>query len=392
MTKLSLILFLLISFSSLFSQPNSVQPNFSGDNDRNLDELEMMKKIEIANESNTLQELVELINTSKLSFNKSQKITECFAKWLVENSPIYRGKSFNDVLQFRAYLIYSLSFFAKNEKVLKYLNYELTFSDNLNVIGAAIYTARFYDDRSLYSLIRPFAEDNFKNVKVNFTDFEIGLVYNSTIQEEAVATLNTTRELGEVIDVKNTSSCCSSESNLNIKEKLILIKKKNRIAKPLNVDFFDQNNTKCSFSDFIGKPFLITFFYTSCTNQNKCANSIAKLKEFQEKFERKKNKIGIYALTYDPFVDKADVLKKYGEAFNFNFSSTSKFLLPASEGESLSTNIFFNTTVNYGNGIINQHGTQLFIFDKKGKIAFKFENELWRADDLVEIFSKLNAE
>jgi hypothetical protein len=31
-------------------------------------------------------------------------------------------------------------------------------------------------------------------------------------------------------------------------------------------------------------------------------------------------------------------------------------------------------------------------FDKKGKIAFKFENELWRADDLVEIFSKLNAE
>lgn len=376
MSRLSFTLLFLLTFSCLFVQGN---------------ENEMIEKIKKADKNSTFKELADLITTCKVELSTSEKTVSSLAAWLKENNSIYTGKSFNEVLQFRAYLIYSFAFFSKNENVLKYLIYELNYSDNLNIIGASIYTARFYNDSALNLLIQTFTNDNY-NVKVNFTDFEVGLDYNSTIQNEAIATLNVISELEKKIEAKITHSCCSSKNVEVKKEKIDLIEKKNRKNVSLDVEFYDQENLKCNFAKFIGKPFLITFFYSSCTNQNKCASSVAKLKEFQEKTESMNNKIGIYLITYDPYIDKPDVLKKYGEVYNFKFTPTSKFLLPSSESASLLMNTFFSTSVNYGNGVVNQHGTQLYIFDKKGKLSFKFENELWLVNDLIAIFNKLETE
>jgi len=357
-----------------------------------ISENEMKDKIETASENNTFKELAEIINICKLEFNKSEIVLVAMSEWLKENNSIYSSKSFNEVLQFRAYLIYSFSFFLKNENVLKYLIYELNYSDNINIKGASIYTAKVYNDETLSLLIEPYTDDNY-DVKVNFKDFEIGYKYkpNSTIQNEAIASLKVINDLSKNIAESDTHSCCSIKKNEDGKDRIDLIEKKSRKKVTLNINFFDQENSKINFTDFKGNPFLVTFFYSSCTNQNKCASSVAKLKEFQEKIESLK-KIGIYVITYDPYIDKPDVLKKYGEAYGFMFSTTSKFLLPASESEYISMNSFFNTSVNYGNGVVNQHGTQLYVVDKKGKIAFKFENEVWRAEDLIAIFNKLEAE
>ncbi len=381
-----------MTFSCLFGQPNTILSEEVSDTTNSCcNENEMIEKIKKANKNNTFKELADLITTCKLEFSTSEKTVLSLSEWLKENNSIYTGKGFTEVLQFRAYLIYSFSFFIKNENVLNYLIYELNYSDNLNIIGASIHTARFYNDSTLNLLIEPFTNDNY-NSKVNFTDFEIGHDYNATIQNEAITTLNVLRELEKKIEVKSAHSCCSNKNVDVKKEKTDLIEKKDRKKIPSNIEFLDQENLKCNFAKFIGKPFIVTFFYSSCTNQNKCARTVAKLKEFQEKTESMKRKTGIYLITYDPYVDKPDVLKKYGEAYNFKFSPTSKFLLPASESESLSMDTFFNTSVNYGNGVVNQHGTQLYVFDKKGKLAFKFENELWLVEDLTAIFSKLETE
>jgi cytochrome oxidase Cu insertion factor (SCO1/SenC/PrrC family) len=391
MSRLSFSLFFLLTFSGLTGQRNIYVSKLQNPTNSCCNENEMIEKIKKADKNKTFAELADIITTCKGEFSTSSNIVSSLSEWLKENNSIYTGKSFNEVLQFRAYLIYSFSFFIKNETVLKYLIYELNYSDNLNIIGSSIYTSRLYKDSTLNLLIERFTSNNY-NVKVNFVDFEIGIEYNTTIQKEAIASLNAIHALEKKDKENRIHSCCSSENVEDKKEKANWIEKKNRKKNVLKVEFLDQENLKCNFAEFIGKPFIITFFYSSCTNQNKCASTVAKLKEFQEKTTSMKNKIGVYLITYDPYVDKPDVLKKYGEAYNFKFSSTSKFLLPVSENQSLSLSTFFNTAVNYGNGIVNQHGTQLYVFDKKGKLAFKFENEFWTVNELIAIFSKLETE
>lgn len=96
------------------------------------------------------------------------------------------------------------------------------------------------------------------------------------------------------------------------------------------------------------------------------------------------NKIGIYAVTYDSFFDKPDVIKKYGQAYGMQFFNSSK-LLTTSDDKQLGN--FFNkldVTVNYGAGSINQHGIQLYLFDKKARIAHIYNNDIWTSEDVYK--------
>ena len=46
--------------------------------------------------------------------------------------------------------------------------------------------------------------------------------------------------------------------------------------------------------------------------------------------------------------------------------------------------------VNYGAGTVNNHGIQLFIFDKKGRIAAICDNDAWSASDVKKFLVNLN--
>jgi hypothetical protein len=56
---------------------------------------------------------------------------------------------------------------------------------------------------------------------------------------------------------------------------------------------------------------------------------------------------------------------------------------------------FFNqlqVRVSYGAGSINQHGIQLFVFDKKGRLAAVCDNDLWEVEDVYKIIGELAKE
>ena len=48
--------------------------------------------------------------------------------------------------------------------------------------------------------------------------------------------------------------------------------------------------------------------------------------------------------------------------------------------------------VDYGAGTVSQHGIQLFVFDKRGKLAATHDNEVWTVADVRECLARLAAE
>ena len=178
MAKLSLLLVFIFSFSYLIGQTSQSTTGASFvSNSMRFNEAEILTTIETLNENNSFKELAEIINISKERWNQSEKVIASLSQLLKENHPIYKGKGYNEVLQFRAYLIYSFSFFPRHESIIKYIIYELNYSDYLNVKGASIYTARKYHDKILSTLIENYTTDSY-NVKVNFTAIlsEISLI------------------------------------------------------------------------------------------------------------------------------------------------------------------------------------------------------------------------
>ena len=101
------------------------------------------------------------------------------------------------------------------------------------------------------------------------------------------------------------------------------------------------------------------------------------------------DKTGIYGITYDPDFDSPSILRKYGEMYGVKFNKDTKFLAAAN---TLSDKILadqLNLRVNFSAGTVNQHGIQLFIFDKEGKIAAVCDNDSWSVTDVTSCLSSL---
>jgi cytochrome oxidase Cu insertion factor (SCO1/SenC/PrrC family) len=352
----------------------------------------LVKTIAAVGQQHSFAQLWQLLEACKKYGSQSKPVAENLAAWLNEGHPIYAEKGYNETLQFRAYLLYALSFFPPTDELLKYVVYELNFADNKNIIGAAIYTARLFPgDSSLMALAEKYSADGFAPA-VNFTSPDVLQANDrvTTIQKEAIATARMLRPDG------TKHSCCSSGANsLATKNASTgrLIPPKNRKAVKTNVGFYDQYGKQVTFSRLRGRPFLITFFYTSCTNLNKCASTIQQLGQLQKKMDTENiGPVGIYSISYDTYVDKPEVLKKYGDAYGFAFTEYHRFMVSQNEAEKLKLFGLLGIKVGYGNGIVTQHGTQVFVFDKKGRIAMVVDNEVCPPDTLLHTLAKLKIE
>ena len=77
----------------------------------------------------------------------------------------------------------------------------------------------------------------------------------------------------------------------------------------------------------------------------------------------------------------------YGVRFNKNM----KFLKTEDNpGAAFSNQL--QLRVNYGAGTLNQHGIQLFVFDKKGRLAAVCDDDTWSVSDVKDCLSNLISE
>ena len=391
----------------------------------------MKKTITIADEDFSLRELTSIVNICSAYCNTSTDISASLVKLLREDHPIYKNKTPTEVNQFRAFLLASLSKFPPSEEIYKYVKAELLFADHTINIAAASVTARNFPEKSseLIPLMEPFLSSSFPDEWVDITTPELNypIIHPTKARYEIIITLRSygasgyrsIKLLDAITECKNcglygydsflykkalntaeyirkiTPLCCQKETTTETaNHSIVLIDKsdRNKIVEG-NIRLVDEEGNSIQFNDLTDKPFVLTFFYTQCTNASKCVSTVHRLGELETECYQSdlSGKVGIYGITYDPDFDAPPIMKKYGKMYGVKFNDNTKFLKTSSNTEIALFNQL-QVRVSYGAGTVNNHGIQLFIFDKKGRIAAVCDNDAWSASDVKKCLVNLMEE
>jgi cytochrome oxidase Cu insertion factor (SCO1/SenC/PrrC family) len=388
----------------------------------------MQQAIREAKETSSLSDLTSIVNTCAEYCNKSAGISALLTEWLREDNPIYNKRTPTDVNQFRAFLLASLKKFPPSAEIYKYVKSELVFADHSINIAAAAATAGNFPDKSaeLIPLMEPYLSSSFPDERVDITTPRLNYPINNptkaryeimqTLAAFGASAYRSIKLLDEIASCKGcrnynydsllsekafktaqyirevTPPCCRKEVNTATEHSgIVLIDRSNRnVINANNVKLIDQEGESLQFQDLRNKPFVLTFFYTQCTNASKCVSSVHRLGELETACIENNlaDKVGIYGMTYDPDFDTPPILKKYGKLYGVKFNENTKFFKSVSN----SPTKFFDqlqVRVNYGAGTVNNHGIQLFIFDKEGKLAAVCDNDLWSVSDVKKCLMSL---
>lgn len=385
-----------------------------------------------AGEDFSMDELAKVVNISAACCSQSDRISILLTRWLQENNAIYNNRSATDANQFRAFLLAELRKFPPQTALYKYVKAELLFGAHPINIAAAAATAKKFPEYAteLVPLMEPYLNNNFNDEWIDITTpalhypveqptrarYEIietlmafkASAYHSVSLLDKIASSENFRAYGSDSILLSkalsaarflrsvTPACCQKENTVvNNQNTIQFIDKKNRKPLPISdTKLIDQDGNPLSFEDIRNKPFILTFFYTQCTNPLKCASTISRLGALEKECVKNniRNKIGIYAMTYDPDFDTPSVLKKYGNLYGFAFSEQTRFLKTSSIANQTTIAEQLQVKVNYGGGTVNQHAIQLYIFDRKGNLAAICDNDLWEVKDVYTIMAQLAKE
>ena len=388
----------------------------------------MKQALDVADQSFKLHELTTLVGICREYCWASNDIAKALINLLRENHPVYDGRSPIETSQFRGFLMASLQYFPPQEELYRYVKAELTFSNHSYTIAAGAAAARKFNNHAaeLVPLLEFYLQNTFIDESVDITTPELSypLVKPTRARHEILLTLqafgaSAYRSL-KLIDAIaqgygtggfDTALCNLASKTADIirgaKFPLLqpsiartdspgvsLIAPRDRSILPLNqFTLMDQEGRRLTFDHFKNKPFVLTFFYTQCTNGRKCVSTIQRLSELEAACAKDdlSKKIGIYCMTYDWDFDSPAILKKYGELYGFSFGETARFL-KAVDYAGIAIANQLRLRVSYGAGTVSQHGIQLFVFDKKARIAAVYDNDVWNVTEVKNYLAILKDE
>ena len=181
-----------------------------------------------------------------------------------------------------------------------------------------------------------------------------------------------------------TCACCAPQV-VEIERSRIESVGRNNAAVPMDVEFEDQEERRLTYGDFFAdKPSVAAFFYTRCTNPNKCSLTITKLGRLQCAIADAgmKGHIRTAAITYDPAFDLPSRLRAYAKNRGMSFGHDDRALRTTAGFPALSD--YFDLGVNFGQAVVNRHRIELFVLDQRGRIAERFTRLQWDVTDVLK--------
>ncbi|WP_026898457.1 SCO family protein [Daejeonella oryzae] len=395
--------------------------------------LELFKNTDSQSDQNYIAGLLDVF---KLYGKSSHPVIEQVSLKLMENDPIYNGRGPKEVERLRGYMLASISEIGINEKIESIVIAELSFGYHPYLAAAAARSAGLINNVKLIPLLNKYLSQSYKDDYVDLDNYELNwpLKHPTSVRREVIKSLAkigsvnsdlAIKGLNEITDINkkyflsldsnlnkeavlaknvilsklnypkfslpessiNPHTCCSAESKTASAYWISSDKRKLQIN---NIQAKDQNGNDFKFSNTIGKPFAMTFFYTRCDNPEKCSSTIENLAKLQKdiKSEGLENKIELYGVTLEPTYDVPVQISVYGKSRGIDFEGNSKFLtMDTKVHDELIHEL--GVLVNYGKGLVNNHGTQLYLFDKKGRVAKVYDNSVWEDNSIIEDFNVL---
>jgi protein SCO1/2 len=161
-------------------------------------------------------------------------------------------------------------------------------------------------------------------------------------------------------------------------------------AVPVAVELEDQDGRSLTFGEFfMGWPSIVVFFYTRCTNPNKCSLTISKLARLHGARRERglDGRVRTAAITYDPGYDLPPRLAAYGHNRGVVFGDDDRFLRARTGFDALSD--YFELGVNFGPALVNRHRIELFVLDRDGRLRTTFARLQWDVSEVLDRASAL---
>lgn len=180
-----------------------------------------------------------------------------------------------------------------------------------------------------------------------------------------------------------TDTCCKIPTLLG-QRWLALVERSH--ADSLDAILFEDHDGEliryCSL--FLGKPSIVSFFYTRCDNPWKCSLTITKFARVQSLLDERglSNKIQTAAITYDSEFDTPQKMRQYGMDRGMQFGPYRR-MLRAKEGFA-ALRRHFHLGVNFWDSVVSRHRIEVYVLDGKGRIAASFERLNWQESEVLE--------
>jgi protein SCO1/2 len=153
----------------------------------------------------------------------------------------------------------------------------------------------------------------------------------------------------------------------------------------VDLSYVDQDGAKGAVKDLLGRPVVLTFFYTRCENAAKCSAAVSSLAQLQRLLAEASmdRDVRLVAATYEPAYDAPERLLAYGRDRGLRFGEGAKAIRLEQAGlERLLSDL--DTPVGYQTGWVNTHGVQLTILDARGRVARQYHTVMWDPRAVVE--------
>jgi cytochrome oxidase Cu insertion factor (SCO1/SenC/PrrC family) len=183
---------------------------------------------------------------------------------------------------------------------------------------------------------------------------------------------------------KSTPACCGDQETVAVGSDPVIVAPS---PAPNEVVLQDQDGELTTFGSFlVGRPSVVTFFYTRCMVPEKCSLTITKLARLQQQLTAGAlaDRINIAAITYDPAFDLPSRMRAYGLDRGMVLDRQNRLLRAPHGIEPLQR--YFDLQVGFGATTVNRHRLELFVLGRKAEIAASFTRMQW---DEQKIFSTL---
>jgi cytochrome oxidase Cu insertion factor (SCO1/SenC/PrrC family) len=144
----------------------------------------------------------------------------------------------------------------------------------------------------------------------------------------------------------------------------------------------DQDGTRLSFAEaFFGRPSALAFFYTRCTNPDKCSLTVTRLARLAQRIVQDGLDANVAGISYDPGFDRPARLKTFGADRSMIFSPRCRLLRTVGDFEPLRQ--AFDLGVGFGPVTVNRHRLDLVVLDATLRVTERFERRLWHEESVL---------
>ncbi len=377
--------------------------------------------------------IVAVLDAMRAHPDDAADLAEALSRLLPHQAAIYQGRDKWQVLRLRAYLFVTLSEVGVTDSALPMLVDALAFVDErMSAVefGAAVRAVGTLGPRGqgfapylLRTLGARFAEEEFS---LDRYDYPFPRDEATTVQIEAMRALGAIghhddaevmvllRTIAEgrgriALDSRMVAAAEEAVRRIEARRGIADTESTRTSAVPLvtpwiepsrreelrNLDIAmtDHDGRDRVLRDLIGRPMLLTFFYSRCQNAGKCSTTVSALARLQRDLVQRRidSDIQLLAITFEPQFDTPARLKRYATDRGLELGAR-VFAVRLDPGQQNLLIQELNTPVGYSSGCVNSHGLQAVLLDGRGRLVRTYVNLGWDNAVVVNDFQRTLAE